>query len=158
MVFPLVLVLGAAWLASAQPAEAPRTCAALLTPEEIKAAAIPGLEDPDEPAVQVYQPGRTECVWQGTDVTVSYQLITTKVLEDDRESPAERFRSDVQAVESDDHKREAIPGVGLDAALVPLGDGATLVAVRLRDGVVRMILSGVSKDGAIALAKAIAVP
>jgi hypothetical protein len=73
-------------------------------------------------------------------------------------SAPEEFDMTVQAVESDSVKREVLEGIGMAAALVDLGDGALLIAIQRADGVARVVFSGLPREQALALARALAAP
>ena len=84
--------------------------------------------------------------------------IGMRALQADRKTAAEEFESDLAAVENDQRKREELPGIGLKAARVSLGDDAFLVEVQRKDGVARMIFYKIAEDTIIALARAVASP
>lgn len=131
------------------------TCAEVLTPEEAVAIVGDGYAGPamDEPS-----PGFTRCEWQGTDTNFGFTFASAKALAADQRTAGQEFESVVAAVESAEHKRELLTGIGAQAALVGLGDDALLLAVVHADGVARMITYKVERDQALALARAIAAP
>lgn len=130
-------------------------CDAVLTKEE--AVAIVG-EGYDGPAVSEPRPGFTSCEWQGSDSNFGFTFASLKALADDARTADAEFEFDVSAVEDDKKKRELLPGIGVKAATVSLGDGAALVAVQRADGVARMITYKVDRERMLALAQAIATP
>lgn len=131
------------------------TCASVLTQEE--ATAIVG-DSYAGPAVDEPRPGFTRCEWQGEDSNFGFTYADATALADEMKTAAEMWESEVSAVEHDQQQREPLPGIGQHAALVSLGDDALLVAVARPDGVARMVLYKVSRDKALALARAIAAP
>lgn len=131
------------------------TCATVLTQEE--AAAIVG-DGYAGPAVDQPRPGFTRCEWQGEDTNFGFTYANATALADEMTTADAMLEMDLSAVESDKHKREALPGIGQKAALVDLGDDALLVGVARADGVARMVLYKVARDKAIALARAMAAP
>lgn len=140
---------------AAAPAAAEITCATVLTQEE--AAAIVG-DGYAGPAVDQPRPGFTRCEWQGEDTNFGFTYANATALADEMTTADAMLEMDVSAVESDEHKREPLPGIGQKAALVSLGDDGLLVAVARVDGAARMVLYKVARDKAIALARAIATP
>lgn len=130
-------------------------CDALLTNEE--AVAIVG-EGYAGPAVSEPRPGFTSCDWQGSDSNFGFTFANLQALAADTRSADAEFEFDVSAVEDGTKKRELLPGVGLKAATVALGDGAALVAVQRADGVARMITYKIDREKMLALAQAIATP
>ncbi len=131
------------------------SCEGVLTAEE--ATTIVG-ESFGAPAVDQPRPGFTRCEWQGPDSNFGFTFASLQALKDEESTPERSFESEVSAVENDDRKRESIDDVGVAAALVDLGDDALLIAVQRPDGVARMVLYKVSRDKALALARAIAAP
>jgi hypothetical protein len=144
---------------AAEPLQTPAVsavrCDAVLTAEEATAIVGDGYAGP---AVQEPRPGFTSCEWQGNDTNFGFTFASLKALADDMRTAAEEFEFDVSAVENDTRKREALAGLGIKAAIVPLDDDAVLIAVQRPDGVARMIAYKVARDKALALAKAIATP
>lgn len=136
-------------------APAAPTCATVLTQEE--AAAIVG-EGYAGPAVDQPRPGFTRCEWQGDDTNFGFTFADATAIADEMTTADAMLEMDVTAVEGDQYKREPLPGIGQKAALVVLADEAMLVAVARADGVARMVLYKVTRDKAIALARAIAAP
>jgi len=136
------------------PASAVR-CDEVLSREEATAVVGSSYEGPD---VNELRPGFTLCEWQGSDSNFGFTFASLKALADDSRTADEEFESDVSAVENDTRKREVLPGVGVKAALVALGDDALLISVLRADGVARMVTYKVDREKALALARAIAEP
>jgi hypothetical protein len=148
-----VLVVGGSTV-RAQDAAAVR-CDDVLTQAE--AVAIVG-GSYQGPAVDEPSPGFTRCEWQGSESNFGFTFASLKALEADRTTAEKTFDIDLQAVEDDKKKRELLPGIGVSAATVDLGDGAALLEVQRTDGVARMIVYKIDRDKMLALAKAIATP
>lgn len=108
------------------------------------------------PSVDEPRPGFTRCEWQGDDSNFGFTFANLKAIADDETTLAKAFDIDLQAVESDGKKREALPGIAVNAATVDLGDGAALLEVQRPDGVVRMILYKIDREKMLGLARAIA--
>ena len=134
---------------------APVRCDAVLTQAE--AAAIVG-DTYQGPAVDEPSPGFTRCEWQGNDSNFGFTFASLQALAADRTTAEKTFDIDLQAVEDATKKRELLPGIGVNAATVNLGDGAALLEVQRADGVARMIVYKIDRDKMLALAKAIATP
>ena len=147
--------LSTADAAAQRPKPAAIRCDTVLTAKE--AAAIVGAEFAG-PAFKEPRPDFTSCDWQGPDANFGFTFIGTRALKADRKTAAEAFEEDVAAVESDEHKREELPGIGVKAARVPVGDDAFLVEVQRQDGVARMIFYKIPADKIIELARAVAAP
>jgi hypothetical protein len=130
-------------------------CDAVLTGDE--AVAIVG-DGYTGPAVDEPRPGFTRCEWQGTDSNFGFTFASATALADDTRTADAEFEFDVSAVEDATKKRELLPGIGVKAAIVELGDGAALLAVQRPDGVARMITYKIDREKVLALAKAIATP
>lgn len=130
-------------------------CENVLTPDEAVAAAGAGYTGP---AVSEPRPGFTGCDWQGEDSNFGFTFANTLALRNDERKADDEFEFDVAAVEGDGKKREPLPGIGIKAALVDLGEDAFMIAVQRPDGVARMITYKVDRAKAIALARAIAAP
>jgi hypothetical protein len=107
------------------------------------------------PSVDEPRPGFTRCEWQGDDSNFGFTFANLKAIADDETTLAKAFDIDLQAVESDGKKREALPGIAVNAATVDLGDGAALLEVQRPDGVVRMILYKIDREKMLGLARAI---
>lgn len=133
----------------------PPTCQQVLTNDEATAIVGDGYAGP---AVMEPRPGFTGCDWQGDDTNFSFTFANTRALADEEHTADWTFDMDLSAVENDTRKREMLPGIGVKAALVDLGDGALLLEVQRADGVARMITYKVDREKAIALARAIAEP
>ena len=131
------------------------TCDSVLTREEALAIVGDGYAGP---AVDEPRPGFTRCEWQGEDTNFGFTFASERTLKDDMSTAEEAFEHEVSAVESAQHRRELIPGIGLQAAVVVLEGDAILVAVRRPDGVARMLTYKVNREKTIALARAIAAP
>ncbi len=149
----LVATVGAAAVEQA-PVSAVR-CDEVLTQEEAATAAGGGY---DGPAVTELRPGFTRCEWQGGDSNFGFTFASLTALAADARTADEEFESDVAAVEAEARKREVLPGVGVKAAIVALGDDALLIAVQRADGVARMVTYKVDREKALALTRAIAEP
>jgi hypothetical protein len=130
-------------------------CDDVLTQAEAVAIVGDGYQGP---AVDEPRPGFTRCEWQGTDSNFGFTFASLKALAADGTTAEKMFDIDLQAVEDDAKKRESLPGFGVNAATVNLGDGAALLEVQRPDGVVRMILYKIDRDKMLALAKALATP
>ena len=130
-------------------------CDTVLTEAEAAAVMGAGYQGPvvDEP-----RPGFTRCEWQGSDSNFGFTFAAMKSIEADGTTAAKTFDIDLQAVEDDTKKRELLPGIAVNAAIVDLGDGAALLEVQREDGVARMIVYKVDREKLLALAKAIATP
>ena len=139
------------------PADAPGgpTCEAVLTGEEASAVVGDSYAGPvmDEP-----RPGFTRCEWQGEDTNFTLTYASARSLKEDMTTADATFEMDVSAVETEDRKREMLPGIGQQAAIVSLGDDALLVEVARADGVARMVLYKVGREKSVALARAIVEP
>lgn len=136
-------------------ADAGVRCDAVLTAAE--ATAVVG-ESYAGPVVDQPRPGFTRCEWQGNDSNFGFTFASLKAIADDGTTAAQAFDIDLQAVESDTKKREALPGLAVAAATVDLGDGGALLEVQRADGVARMILYKIDREKMLGLAKAIATP
>ena len=108
------------------------------------------------PSVDEPRPGFTRCEWQGDDSNFGFTFANLKAIADDETTLAKAFDIDLQAVESEGKKREALAGIAVNAATVNLGDGAALLEVQRPDGVVRMILYKIDREKMLRLARAIA--
>lgn len=148
------VLLARSTMTAAQDASAVR-CDAVLTQAE--AVAIVG-DSYQGPAVDEPSPGFTRCEWQGNDSNFGFTFASQKALDADRTTAEKMFDIDLQAVEDATKKRELLPGIGVNAATVNLGDGAALLEVQRQDGVARMIVYKIDRDKMLALAKAIATP
>lgn len=158
LVAVLVITIGRPGAARAQEpadAQAGATCDAILTREE--AAAVVG-ESYAGPAVDEPRPGFTRCEWQGEDTNFTMTYANARSLKEDMTTADATFDMDVSAVETDDRKREMLPGIGQKAAIVSLGDDALLLEVARADGVARVVLYKVGRDKVVGLARAIAEP
>jgi hypothetical protein len=140
-----------------EPAEASagQTCDAVLTREE--AVAIVG-DSYAGPAVDEPRPGFTRCEWQGNDSNFTVTYANARSLKEDMTTADATFEMDVSAVETDERKRELLPGIGQKAAVVSLGDDAMLLEVARGDGVARVVLYKVDRDKVVSLGRALAEP
>jgi hypothetical protein len=159
-VMPLALLL--CFVASAVDAQAPRRtrpsavrCDTVLTAAEATAIVGDGYAGP---AVDEPRPGFTRCEWQGNDTNFGFTFASQRALAADRTTAEREFENDVSAVENDTNKREVLAGVGVQAAIVPVGEDALLIAVQRTDGVARMTAYKVDREKVLALARAIAEP
>ena len=149
----LAIVLAATGRADGQPTGV--RCDAVLTEAEATAVMGTGYQGP---AVDEPRPGFTRCEWQGSDSNFGFTFASLQAIEADGTTAAKTFDIDLQAVEDATKKREPLPGIGVNAATVDLGDGAALLEVQREDGVARMIVYKISREQMLALAKAIATP
>jgi len=130
-------------------------CDAVLTQAE--AVAIVG-DSYQGPAVDEPSPGFTRCEWQGSGSNFGFTFANLTALARDQTTAEKMFDIDLQAVETETRKREALPGIGINAATVDLGDDAALIEVQRTDGVARMITYKIDREKRLALAKAIVAP
>lgn len=110
------------------------------------------------PAVAEPSPGFTSCDWQGPDANFGFTFANRKALAADGFSGEQRFEFDVQAMESDDRKREMLPDIGIKAATTSAGEDAFYLGVLRADGVVRMITYKVPREKMLELARALSQP
>jgi hypothetical protein len=148
--------------ASAQKSTSARLpCAAMLTADEVKAAAGAAFEDMGP---QERSPGESECAWMsrgaGGFKTVSVQFYAPSAIKasPNAATPDAFFEMLVtSAEEATSKKREAVAGVGQRAAFVA-ADPQTLAIVQRTDGVARIVANGLNKAQTIAVARAVATP
>lgn len=145
--------------ASAQTPDA--TCAKMLPPAKLQAAAGAGFEPAD---ARVEKSGELGCAWMrrgaGGFATVSVQYYDKKTIArpDNSGSADELYENIITPHEQTSKaRREAIAGVGKRAALAP-ADPQRLIAIQRDDGIVRIVMNNLSKAQAIAVAKAVAAP
>jgi hypothetical protein len=145
--------------AIAQPPEAP--CVKLLPAEKLKAAAGAGFVEAES---RIVHSGELLCAWMrrgaGGFATVAVQYYDkNNIAGSDKKGTADALYENIikPHEEMSKAKREPIAGVGKRAALVP-ADPQRLVAIQRDDAVLRIVMNGVTKPQAIAIAKAVATP
>jgi hypothetical protein len=143
-------------------AQAPdATCAKLLPPAKLQAVAGTGFVAAD---ARSDKSGELGCAWMrrggGGFATVSVQYYDKKTIArpDNSGSADELYENIITPHEQTSKaKREPILGVGKRAALVP-ADPQRLVAIVRDDGVLRIVMNGLTKAQAIAIARAVGAP
>ncbi len=137
------------------------SCAKVLPPAKLQAAAGAGFTPAD---ARVDKSGELECAWMrrgaGGFATVSVQFYDKKTIaRPDNSGSADALYENIITPHEERSKarREAIPGVGKRAALVP-AEPQRLVAIQRDDGIVRIVMNNLTKAQAIAVAKAVASP
>jgi hypothetical protein len=154
-----IAAIGLVFAAVAAPASAADSalmCAKLLTADEVKAAVGPGFQDmgPDK-----RKEGETGCSWmkrgEGEFKTVHLSFYEPAAMEGSADAFFETLVKAAEEVGSS--KRELLKGIGLRAARVPYGEQMR-VLVQTTGGVGLIAAFGVTKEQAIAVARAVANP
>jgi hypothetical protein len=155
----LIATFAAMSCAIAQPREA--SCVKLLPAEKLKAAAGAGFVEAES---RIVQSGELLCAWMrrgaGGFATVSVQYYDkNNIAGPDKKGTADELYENIikPLEEQSKAKREPIAGVGKRAALVP-ADPQRLVAIQRDDAVLRIVMNGMTKSQAIAVAKAVGTP
>ena len=137
-------------------------CATLLTADELAKAVVAGFQDM---GADEREAGESSCPWMlrgGKDgfKTVNVQFYTLAAVKTSPMAPtAEKFFEMLvkAAEESNNKKRETLPGIGVAAAFVA-ADPQVAAFVQRADGVARIVGNNLTKAHITAVAKAVVTP
>ncbi len=136
-------------------------CNKLLPAEKLKAAAGAGFVEAES---RIAHSGELLCAWMrrgaGGFATVAVQYYDKKNIAgpEKKGTADELYENIIKPLEEQSKaKREPIAGVGKRAALVH-AEPQRLVAIQHDDAVLRIVMNGLNKTQAIAIAKAVATP
>ncbi len=137
-------------------------CATLLTAEELSKAVVAGFQDM---GAEEREPGASSCPWMlrgGANgfKTVNVEFSNTAYIKTTpNASTADKYFEMLvtAAEESNNKKREILPGIGQRAAFIA-ADPQVGAFVQRADGVARIVANGLTKAQITAVARAVATP
>jgi hypothetical protein len=137
------------------------SCTKLLPAEKLKAAAGAGFVEAES---RIVGSGELLCAWMrrgaGGFATVAVQYYDkNNTAGPEKKGTADALYENIikPLEEQSKAKRVPIPGIGKRAALVP-ADPQRLVAIQRDEAVLRIVMNGMTKPQAIAVAKAVGTP